>query len=286
MNFEEAERVLGAEEARRLADMGRDLAAKHGLDVGRMPPEKLREFVREYLMNRIRTDKDFPRDMLHLVFLPVAFGLNPPAKLIRQFHDLIGIHPPEDDGPEPPLKVPELVFPDPPVEPQLHLKKPDEDMVAKIVSEIEWQDMPPDSLDKYLESIEALNAQISERYASGLAAWEDECRNWKKTCRDLRDAHEQQLREAAEKAALFERDHAAWSLKAARSTAVFRGLQENYVSKVGCLWEFLDMAMPLAVNGCPMFTSVHVMHVDDWRRCRETIVAETQRMSEIQVDCG
>ncbi len=55
------------------------------------------------------------------------------------------------------------------------------------------------------------------------------------------------------------------------------------VSQLGIVYEYMNKAMPRAINGMPCFMSMHVMHKDDWARCREAIIREEQRRQEMML---
>lgn len=47
--------------------------------------------------------------------------------------------------------------------------------------------------------------------------------------------------------------------------------EETIKEEFGILWEDLDKAAPLAVNGMPSFFSVNIMHKKDWELCKQAI---------------
>lgn len=54
---------------------------------------------------------------------------------------------------------------------------------------------------------------------------------------------------------------------------------EPVIDDVGCLYEYLDQALPQGVNGYPMFPSFSVMHKDDW-----AVVIETYNYEKVRRD--
>lgn len=55
------------------------------------------------------------------------------------------------------------------------------------------------------------------------------------------------------------------------------------VEQVGTVYEYLDKAGPRAVNGMPMFTSLRMIHVDDWARAKAAYDMEMARRKDIPV---
>ena len=61
------------------------------------------------------------------------------------------------------------------------------------------------------------------------------------------------------------------------------GWSVDAASQLGIIYEYIDKAMPRAINGMPCFMSMHVMHRDDWARCREAIIREQERRQEVSL---
>lgn len=57
----------------------------------------------------------------------------------------------------------------------------------------------------------------------------------------------------------------------------FDGWTEQEMEEIGLLWETLDKAGPRAINGCPMFTSMHIMHRLDVEIAKKAIEKEQER---------
>lgn len=60
-------------------------------------------------------------------------------------------------------------------------------------------------------------------------------------------------------------------------------MPEDYIDKVGLIYEYMDRAGPRAINGQPTFFSHRVMHVDDWKRVRPVIEAEEDRRKNLKI---
>lgn len=63
----------------------------------------------------------------------------------------------------------------------------------------------------------------------------------------------------------------------------FADCSKTYLDEIGIIWEWIDEALPRAINGMPMFMSCKVMHKEDWSRARVAINNELDRRREIQV---
>lgn len=59
--------------------------------------------------------------------------------------------------------------------------------------------------------------------------------------------------------------------------------QESVKNRLGCVYEYVDKALPRAVNGQPCFMSMRIMHIDDWKRASAAITAEVERRKTIKI---
>jgi hypothetical protein len=60
-------------------------------------------------------------------------------------------------------------------------------------------------------------------------------------------------------------------------------LQPDSLKQVGCIWEYYDKAGPRSINGKPMFMSMNLMHIDDWKRAVTAIEKEEKRRENIEL---
>jgi hypothetical protein len=58
---------------------------------------------------------------------------------------------------------------------------------------------------------------------------------------------------------------------------LFGGLADVDLTTLGILCAETETAMPWSINGLPVFSSMRLVHKDDWERIRPTIVAEMAR---------
>jgi hypothetical protein len=62
------------------------------------------------------------------------------------------------------------------------------------------------------------------------------------------------------------------------------GIPEGWTEEnLGLIWEWMDKAGPMAVNGMPTFFSCHMMHKEDWEICRELIQDEMKRRKDLKI---
>lgn len=61
------------------------------------------------------------------------------------------------------------------------------------------------------------------------------------------------------------------------------GWGKEELLKIGILYEYLDQAMPVGINGYPMFMSCRMMHIDDWVVCAAAIAKELERLDSLEV---
>jgi hypothetical protein len=64
---------------------------------------------------------------------------------------------------------------------------------------------------------------------------------------------------------------------------LFKDWTEDDMKQVGVIWEYYDKALPRSINGMPVFTSCHLMHVEDWKRARLVIEREQLRQKDLEL---
>jgi len=63
----------------------------------------------------------------------------------------------------------------------------------------------------------------------------------------------------------------------------FKDSTEESLNDVGVIYEYMTNAGPRSVNGCPMFTSMRILHKKDWQRAARAIDREQKRRKSIKV---
>lgn len=65
--------------------------------------------------------------------------------------------------------------------------------------------------------------------------------------------------------------------------ALMPPMPKDYIEKVGLIYEYMKDAGPRSINGCPMFMSHRILHVDDWARVQPVIAAEEDRRENLKI---
>lgn len=55
---------------------------------------------------------------------------------------------------------------------------------------------------------------------------------------------------------------------------------EEELGQIGLFWEYWSAALPRSINGYPCFPSMHVMHIEDWRKVAPAVNNELLRRKE------
>lgn len=63
----------------------------------------------------------------------------------------------------------------------------------------------------------------------------------------------------------------------------FGALQGLDFTKLGCLYEYESKALPRSINGYPIFSSCHIMHMDDWKRAVSALKKAQAQLDTIEV---
>jgi hypothetical protein len=63
----------------------------------------------------------------------------------------------------------------------------------------------------------------------------------------------------------------------------FNRYQPESLKQIGIIYENMSAAGPRAINGKPCFTSMRILHVDDWQRAWAAILKEEERRKNIEL---
>ena len=58
---------------------------------------------------------------------------------------------------------------------------------------------------------------------------------------------------------------------------------DSLKSRIGCIYEYLDQALPRCINGQPCFSSMKILHVEDWKRAHAAMLAEEEHRKSIPI---
>jgi hypothetical protein len=255
--------------------------------IPRMDQEGLKRFVLDFCDGRILCDFQVPKDLLAIVFMPLALG---------------ALQPPEGTGPKRPVEPtppPEPDKPDYPEQPMMMdepVPDPQIDVLVKRIQDIDfqikWEEGDSETLSKeqgnLQKELDALNSAYAldrERWDNRLDLFQKDLGKHARACRALDKKYQASLKA-----------HQA-SLKAFEETtlAAYQKELETYQEErllfffswgqdLGILYGKMSEAVgSRSINGFPFFGSVYMLHKDDWRRCKAAIDKELARRESFQV---
>lgn len=64
---------------------------------------------------------------------------------------------------------------------------------------------------------------------------------------------------------------------------MFMSWSDTGLKQIAVVWEYLDKAGPMSVNGMPTFFSCHFVNVDDWKILQPAIEKERKRREDIEL---
>ncbi len=63
----------------------------------------------------------------------------------------------------------------------------------------------------------------------------------------------------------------------------FSQYNQDSLKTIGCVYEYLEKALPRSINGLPCFGSFLLLHIEDWKRAHAAITTEQERRKTIPV---
>lgn len=63
----------------------------------------------------------------------------------------------------------------------------------------------------------------------------------------------------------------------------FAKVQPDTLKNIGVVYEYLDKAGPRSINGKPVFFSLNMLHIEDWKRALVAIEKEQERRKHIEL---
>lgn len=243
------------------------------LEIPRLPRDELKKVVLGIADGSIITSDQVPQDLVGMVFMPLAFGALSPPEGVVPARPVEPTAEPEPVAPTmPPLPAPPVAVaaPVPPPYPDAGMEQ------------VRWGRVPEeDVLGPYRAALAAHEVAMDEwrrtagaQYERDLAAYRDDCLVAELYHEADLARHAQRIeavrdRNSAAKAA-YQAELAAWE-PAAR--AVYR----DWASDLGVVYESYDKAGPRGINGYPMFTSLCMLHREDWEVVRAAVIREQKR---------
>ena len=59
--------------------------------------------------------------------------------------------------------------------------------------------------------------------------------------------------------------------------------QPETLTEIGTVYEYLNKAGPMSINGMPTFFSCRFVHVKDWERAQKAVMIELRRREDIEL---
>jgi hypothetical protein len=61
------------------------------------------------------------------------------------------------------------------------------------------------------------------------------------------------------------------------------GYSDTALSSIGVIWGYMKDALPGSINGYPIFHTMYVLHIDDWKIAIKAIEREQERRKHIEL---
>mgnify|MGYP003642235580 CR=1 FL=1 len=248
------------------------------MTVPKRSQEKLRETVVGLLDGTLYPSVAVPRNLIPMVYMPVAFGgfcvPEKCRKLVMSPEEAPEV--PEDPPEEP---VPESHPPRPAVTAEPLLKTYSKDLAFKA----KWGDIDEDEWDAHRAEIDEANEKLKAEYELAIIGQEEVLGAWVAACEGVDLKHLEALRAHGE---LVE----GWEARKQEAQKVRDGwyalhgrIFGKWAADVGCLLGDMKSAAPRSINGYPMFFACSIIHLEDWERVHAAVMRESARMQEMEI---
>ena len=247
------------------------------LAIPRLSREDMIKLVQDRLSCKVMFSDEVPEGLIPSVFMPVAFGaLDPSTETIAS---ILGISAPPESLPGEPQKPKHPGYPkqvgDPPNKPVL-TKLPEKERL-----DLEWGYISEEDLVELREAIDKENQDKIKAWEEATWAWMAEVDKDSRIRRE-RDveyelsvkAWEESLSKHAEAVAQREALKKDWQARYAEHFS-------EWYEDIGVICGDASSSFPRSINGFPIFSSIRVIHKDDWERVRAALVRESKREIEI-----
>lgn len=266
------------EEARTLAlGLYQDIVSPK---VERMTREEMKAFVLGWVDGKIMTSAQVPDNILTMVFMPLVLGALQIPHYAFPLAPENPLPPEEPEWPGFPREPEWPGFPDPP-----SVLTVQEEKIRDLEFEIRWHRAPPEALDHYKEAVEAENAQRMREHEATLVKvredYEKEKAAWTRKCRRIERKYRKMLQEHDAKISTWDKDHEEEIQTYQDWERNLEAQKKAYYDQIGVLWEWMDQAGPRGINGFPMFFSMRMMHMEDWKMCHKAILKEVARRESL-----
>jgi len=243
------------------------------LEIPRLPKDELKRVVLGIADGHIITSEQVPQNMVSMVFMPLSLGaLSAPDGILpaRPVEPTLEVEP---DEPRPPsLPVPPVKVPPPTPPPYPHAAMED----------VRWARVPEqDVLGPYHAAVAAHEAAMDDWRRTVDEPYERDLEAYREQCTAMEAAHASAIAEyEAAVAAVRIRNDAAVAAHRDALTAWASAAMDAYREwsfDLGVVYEHYDKAGPRGINGYPMFTSLRMLHREDWEVVRAAAIREQKR---------
>ena len=241
------------------------------LEVLRINREQLREFVYDLVDGRVLTSEQVaPKDM-GMVFMPILFGALSPPEVVGSKPDL-ALSP----QPAPPPPFVERAVPARPKPPELAV------VPEKVRLDYEWSAIDKEDYDEAVACVEVVNVAL-------LSAWEKETLDpWKKVERTNSLVNSKRKKAYDKACKNYYALKAAWAQECDRLRAehevhlaawesVSKRVLSLWARDLGVVYAHMSEAGPRGINGNPMFMSMRLLHLEDWKLAFDAYNKEVAR---------
>lgn len=59
---------------------------------------------------------------------------------------------------------------------------------------------------------------------------------------------------------------------------------KQQINQIGVVWAYEKDALPRGINGYPMFTTIGMLHVEDWVKASRVIRRESKRLHDLDIE--
>lgn len=251
-------------------------------EISRMPIREIREMVYRVLDGSVLTSAQVPESMIKTLFLPVGLGACSPPE------DIIDHSPPKPaEVPAPPKPLMGVLEdePEPPTKPVL------QQVSKQIKEDVDWG---------YLDASEYQDAlaKIAEDNAAALSQYQEQVRGYANAVHETRIRNAEVTALNARLLSEYDEQVRLWKDRVSADNAAYALREEEYKARwtrvyaywgrnIGALLGRMKDALPMGINGYPMFTAVQILHKDDWSVLADLCDKEiARRNSDIEAEGG
>jgi len=243
------------------------------LEIPRLPKDELKKVVLGIADGSIITSDQVPQGLVSMVFMPLAFGaLSPPDGVVPAR--------PVEPTPEPEPVAPTMPpLPAPPVAVAAPVPPPYPDGAME---DVRWGRVPEeDVLGPYRAAVAAHEVAMAEWRRTAGDQYERDLVAYHIQCATIQADHEASVaKHAVALAAVRDRNDAskaAYQAELAKWEPAARAVYRDWSYDLGVVYESYDKAGPRGINGYPMFTSLCMLHREDWDVVCAAVIREQKR---------